>query len=60
MSLPFPDELAVQLAVNAVRAFGDDLTRAQARRLLSMWRYVGELTWQQRQAVLDAFPEVSR
>jgi hypothetical protein len=46
----------VDMAEQALRAFGDDLTREQARRLLMNWRHTGELSPRERQAVLVRFP----
>src|SRR5262249_43101966 len=45
----------VDLAEQALRTFGDDLTRDQAERLLSMWRYASALTEPEQEALLDRF-----
>lgn len=51
-----PDDLAVNLAMRALQAFGGDLTREQAAALLPMWRYYSDLRAADRAAVLERFP----
>jgi hypothetical protein len=46
---------AVTAAVNALRAFGDDIDRDTAEQLLIMWRHTPELTDRERAAVLAQF-----
>jgi len=52
---PFEPD-AVEKAVAALRAFGDDLDRDNARELLSMWIGRHGLTERQRAEVLLSFP----
>jgi len=46
----------VDAAEAALRAFGTDLTRAEATRLLRSWKHTPELSVRERQAVLARFP----
>lgn len=46
----------VDAAEQALRAFGDNVARGQAARLLQGWKYTPELSVRERQAVLARFP----
>jgi hypothetical protein len=46
----------VRQAVEALSAFGGDLSYGQAQRLLPAWRFYSELTDRERTAVLARFP----
>lgn len=46
----------VDAAEAALKAFGDNLSRATAARLLQGWKYTPELSVRERQAVLARFP----
>ncbi|GAA1028031.1 hypothetical protein GCM10009557_11580 [Virgisporangium ochraceum] len=48
------------VAERALRAFGGDVTRPQAALLLTMWRYVRDLTPADMAAVLGRFPSADR
>jgi hypothetical protein len=50
------DTHAVDVAELALRTFRDDLTRAEAAQLLSMWMHEPELSRRERETLLDGFP----
>jgi hypothetical protein len=47
---------AVDVAELALRTFRDDLTRAEAEQLLSMWMHEPELSAREKASLLDRFP----
>ncbi len=47
----------VEHAVAALTAFGHNLDRAAATRLLALWAHNGELSGRERAAILRRFPE---
>lgn len=48
---------AVDAAEQALRHFGDDLTREQAEVLLSMWKHTPALSRREVEALLARFPQ---
>jgi pimeloyl-ACP methyl ester carboxylesterase len=60
-TIPPADEYAgnpiIDAAEQALRAFGDQLDRAAAARILPLWRHHHELTDRERAAVLARFPQ---
>ena len=56
----FDGDLLVGTAVASLKAFGADLTRAEARKLLPFWRHFGDLNSREHVAVLKRFPSAHR
>ena len=54
------DQDTVDLALNALRAFGGELTADQAVRLLPMWRYFASLSAEEIGAILARYPRAGR
>lgn len=50
----------IDVAENALRAFGGNLTRPQAALLITMWKYRSDLTPADTSAVLSRFPTGDR
>lgn len=55
-----PDAEFVRVALRALLAFGINLDRAEAAKLLSMWRYAIDLSDADREAILASFPDTDR
>ncbi len=55
-TLPNGDHGIIDRAVDALAAFGDDLDRVTAERLLTTWKFSPELTGRDRDQILDRFP----
>jgi hypothetical protein len=51
----FADNHVIDIAENALRAFGHDIDAVTAAKLLPMWRYTSELSDRERRAVLARF-----
>jgi hypothetical protein len=52
---PYAGNPIIDQAEQALRAFGEDLSVADAARLLPLWRHNSELTGRERAAILNRF-----